>query len=126
MSSPLRITERAVGGVVIFVLAGPLVYEEGTRLLRDVLKAAVAAGARACLLDLEQVTYLDSGGVGTLVEMYRHVTRRGGQLKMLRPSACARRVLGITHLTAVFDIFDDEPEALRNLGGPASPRPPDQ
>lgn len=126
MSSPLQITERAVGGVVIFGLSGRLVYDEGTRMLRDVLKTAIAAGARACLLDLEQITYLDSGGVGALVEMYRHVTRRGGQLKILRPSLCARRVLGITHLTAVFDVFDDEPEALRNLGGsvaPPAPRP---
>jgi anti-sigma B factor antagonist len=117
MSSVLRITVRAIGTVTIFSLAGSLVYDEGTRLLRQVLTAAVAAGARACLLDLEQVTYLDSGGVGSLVEMFRHVTRRGGKLKLLRPSAPARRVLGITHLTAVFDIFDDEPEALLNLGG---------
>jgi len=121
MSSPLQITERAVGGVFIFDLSGDLVYDGGTRMLRDVLKTAVAAGARACLLDLEGITYLDSGGVGMLVEMYRHVTRQGGQLKMLRPSPCARRVLGITHLTAVFDIFDDEPEALRNLGSTAFP-----
>jgi anti-anti-sigma factor len=113
----LTIAERTVGEVTIFTLCGQLVYDEGTQTLRQVLTAAVAAGARACLLDLEQVTYLDSGGVGSLVEMFRHVTRRGGQLKLLRPSPAARRVLGITHLTAVFDIFDDEPDALLNLGG---------
>ncbi len=120
MSSRLQITERTVGDVVIFGLSGQLVYDEGTRLLRHTLTTAVAAGARKCLLDLEQITYLDSAGVGSLVEMFRHVTRRGGQLKLLRPSPCARRVLGITHLTAVFDIFDDEPDALLNLGGPDS------
>jgi anti-anti-sigma factor len=117
MASRLRIVERTVGGVTIFTLLGDLVYDEGTQMLRDAVKKAVAVGARACLLDLEGITYLDSGGVGTMVEMFRHVTRRGGQLKILRPSACARRVLGITRLTAVFDIFDDEPDALRNLGG---------
>ena len=120
MSSALQITERAAGTVVIFSLSGALTYDEGTRLLRQVLTTAVAGGARKCLLDLEQITYLDSGGVGSLVEMFRHVTRRGGQLKLLRPSPCARRVLGITHLTAVFDIFDDEPEALLNFGGAAA------
>jgi anti-anti-sigma factor len=120
MSSRLQITERAAGDVVIFRLVGDLVYDEGTRTLRQVLTRAVAAGTRKCLLDLEPITYLDSAGVGSLVEMFRHVTRRGGQLKLLRPSASARRVLGITHLTAVFDIFDDEPDALRNLGGPGS------
>lgn len=117
MHTPLQIAERTVGGVFIFSLSGALVFDEGTQRLRDVVKTAVAGGARACLLDLERITYLDSGGVGALVELYRHVTRRGGQLKMLRPSLPARRVLGITHLTAVFDIFDDEIDALLNLGG---------
>lgn len=121
MYAPLQITERTVDSVVIFGLSGALVFDAGTRLLRDVLKTAVAGGARACLLDLERLTYLDSGGVGMLVEMYRHVTRQGGQLKLLRPSPCARRVLGITHLTAVFDVFDDEPEAVRNLAAAVTP-----
>jgi anti-sigma B factor antagonist len=117
MGARLKIIVRTVGGVTIFSLSGDLTYDDGCQMLREVVRNAVAGGARACLLDLEQITYLDSGGVGTLVELFRHVTRQGGQLKMLRPSACARRVLGITHLTAVFDIFDDEPDALRNLGG---------
>ena len=115
MPAALQMTKRTVGNVVIFALSGDLVYDEGTRMLRHVLTTAVAAGARECLLDLSQITYLDSGGVGSLVEMFRHVTRRGGHLKLLRPSPCARRVLGITHLTAVFDIFDDEADALLNL-----------
>jgi anti-sigma B factor antagonist len=115
--SALQITERAVGSVTIFRLSGDLVYDEGTRMLRQVMTRSIAAGARACLLDLEEITYLDSGGVGSLVAMFRHVTRQGGQLKLLRPSACVRRVLGITRLTGVFDIFDDEPDALLNLGG---------
>ena len=116
MPAPLRITERQVGRVTIFELAGDLVYDGGTRLLREVLTTAVANGARACLLDMQRITYLDSGGVGSLVAMFRHVTRLGGQLKILRPSAPARNVLGISRLTAVFDIFDDEADALRNLG----------
>ena len=123
MPAALQMTKRTVGNVVIFALSGDLVYDEGTRMLRHVLTTAVAAGARECLLDLSQITYLDSGGVGSLVEMFRHVTRRGGHLKLLRPSPCARRVLGITHLTAVFDIFDDEPDAILNLAN-ASLFPP--
>jgi anti-sigma B factor antagonist len=116
----LQITERTAGRVTILSLVGSLTYDEGTRMLRQVVTGAVAAGARAFLLDLEQITYLDSGGVGLLVAMFRHVTRRGGQLKLLRPSPPARRVLGITHLTGVFDIFDDEADALLNLGGTAA------
>src|SRR5215207_8965099 len=121
MFSDLQISQRTVAGVTIFSLTGALVYDGGTKKLREALTTAVANGARNCLLDLERITYLDSGGVGSLVEMFRHVTRRGGQLKLLRPSASARRVLGISRLTAVFDIFDDEPDALLNLGSATFP-----
>ena len=118
MSSALRVTERRVGEVTILELSGDLVYDGGTRLLRESVTKVVADGPRACLLDLHHVTYLDSGGVGSLIAMFRHVTRRGGQLKLMRLSASARRVLGIARLTAVFEIFDDEQDALLNLGGP--------
>lgn len=121
MSPVLQIARRNVGSVTVFRLSGQLSYEEGTRVLREALTAAVADGARSCLLDLQQVTFLDSGGVGLLVAMFRHVTRRGGQFKLLRPSAAVRRVLGISQLTGVFDIFDDESDALLNLGGEPNP-----
>ncbi len=120
MSSPLQITERAVAGGVVFELSGRLVFDEGTQVVRDTLKAAVAAGVRACLIDLEHVTYMDSGGVGVLVEIYLHVTRCGGRLTLLRPSASARRVLRITHLASVFNIFNEEADALRSLAGGAA------
>ena len=115
MSSPLTITQRRVGDVAIFVLSGHLVAGPGTQTLRDAVRAAVDAGSRALLLDLEDLSYVDSAGVGMLVEVYRHVTARGGQVKLLHPSLCARRVLGITHLTGVFDVFDNEADALLNL-----------
>jgi hypothetical protein len=97
MPPVLQIAQRNVGSVTVFTLSGQLAYEEGTRVLREALTAAVADGARSCL--------------------FRHVTRRGGQFKLLRPSAAARRVLGICKLTMVFDIFDDEADALLNMGG---------
>src|SRR5688572_23255455 len=121
MPPVLQIARRDIGPVAVFTLTGPLAYEEGTRNLREALTVAVADGARSCLLDLREVTYLDSGGVGLLVAMFRHVTRRGGQFKLLCPSAAARRVLGISQLTRVFDIFDDERDALLNLGGETKP-----
>lgn len=122
MAPVLEIARRNIGSVTVFTLSGQLSYEEGTRKLREALTAAEGDGARSCLLDLEQVTYLDSGGVGLLVAMFRHVTRRGGQFKLLRPSAAARRVLGISQLTGVFDIFDDESDALLNMGGDTKAR----
>lgn len=118
MASVLQVERRDVGPVTVFALSGQLAYEEGTRALREAITTGIQDGAR-CLLDLQRVTYLDSGGVGLLVAMFRHVTRRGGEFKLLRPSPAARRVLGISQLTQVFDIFDDEADALLNLGGPA-------
>ena len=115
MQSDLRMTRRQAGNVTVFQLAGPLVYEEATRALRDAISGAVAAGAVEILLDLERVSRLDSGGVGMLVAMFRHVTRHGGHLKLLRPSPPARRVLGLSHMTMVFDIFDEESDALLNM-----------
>jgi anti-sigma B factor antagonist len=123
MSPDLLINLRTIGTVTVVSLSGALVYDEGTRALREVLTTAVAGGARAFLLDLGQITRLDSGGVGLLIAMFRHVTRRGGQLKILRPSVTARRVLGIARLTAVFDVFDDEADALLNLGAVSPDRP---
>ena len=117
MASRLQITREAVGKAVILRLSGGLVHEDATRDLRAAITAAVDAGSLAILLDLEHVTHLDSDGVGGLVAMFRHVTRRGGELKLLRPSPTARRVLGISHMMLVFDVFDDEREALLNLGG---------
>lgn len=119
MTSPLTITERTAGDVRIFALSGHLVAEDGVRALRTAIAAAVAAGTRACVLDLSDVSYVDSAGVGCLVAAYRHVTSRGGELKLLRPSLCARHVLGIAHLTLMFDVFDTEVDALLNLAGPA-------
>jgi anti-sigma B factor antagonist len=115
MSSPLSITRRSTDDVAVFVLSGHLVAPEGVGVFRDSITSAVAHGARACLLDLSDVSYVDSAGVGALVAAYRHVTSRGGQLKLLHPSLCARRVLGITHLTGVFDVFDNEDEAVHNM-----------
>ena len=115
MPARLTIAERRVGTVTILELSGELVYDGGTRVLREAVTKAVTLGARAVLLDLRHLTALDSGGVGALVAMFRHVTRQGGQLKLLRPSATARHVLGIARLTGVFDIFDDEEGALLNL-----------
>lgn len=90
-------------------------YDQGTKLLRDAVTKAVAAGARACLVDMRAITYLDSGGVGSLVSMYRHVMRHDGQLKISRPSPSAARVLAITKLTTVFEIFEDEATAIASF-----------
>ncbi len=121
MSAPLRITERLVDGVLVLQLAGHLVFDEGDRIFREHVAAAVDAGRRFLLVDLEHVTYIDSGGVGALVEVFMRVLNRGGRLTLLRPNACAMRVLDMTRLTPVFEIFHDEEQAVVAMRAPARP-----
>ena len=115
MSAPLHIVQRVAGGIAVFALNGHLVFDEGDRIFRDQVRAFTAAGGRRLVVDLADVSYVDSGGIGSLVEMYLHLTRRGGTLKVMRPSACARRVLQITQLDSVLEVFDDEALALQSF-----------
>ncbi len=115
MPAPLSISERIIGDVVMLELRGRLVFDEGDRELRERVTSLAQAGSRQMLVGLKDVSYIDSGGVGALVEMFLHVTRRGGRFKLLCPSPCAHRVLDITHLRTVFEIFGDEPTALASF-----------
>lgn len=115
MSVPLKLVERPAGDIVVLQLRGHLVVDEGDRVLREHVRALAAAGKTAILIDLGEVSYIDSGGIGTLVQMYTEVVKLGGDLKLLHPSWRSARVLEITHLTSVFQIFEDEQEALRSF-----------
>jgi anti-sigma B factor antagonist len=119
MSTRLRIEQRQSAGVLIFQLRGRLVAEDGATLFRDKVTAALDGGAKDLLIDLSQVDYIDSGGVGSLVAMFTRTGRRGGRLKLLCPSARACHVLEITGLLHVFDVFEDEPAALQSFTTPA-------
>lgn len=118
----LVITQRKVEGVVIVELSGPLLYDDpGERFFRDSITSLVAAGERRVLLDLSQVTHMDSGSVGTLVAVHLHALRRGGVLKLLAPSERVMRVLHITRLESIFEIFVNERDAIRSFGTTAVP-----
>ncbi|HET7694134.1 MAG TPA: STAS domain-containing protein [Vicinamibacterales bacterium] len=120
MLAPLRINERPVGDTRLLELSGHLVFDEGDQILRDRVHALVDEGSRRILLDLHDVTYVDSGGIGAVVEMYLHLQRVGGRLALMRPGPCARRVLQITHLASALDVFEDEESAIRGIHMPAT------
>lgn len=116
MSAPLNITRRTDGDVVILQLAGRLIFDEaGQHLLREEITSLVAGGRRDILLDLRGVTHMDSGGVGALAAVSLHVVKRGGSLKLLTPSDRVLRVLHVTHLESVFEIFSEESDAVRSF-----------
>lgn len=116
MTPPLTITQRNVGRVIILELLGRLIFDEdGDRLLRAQVAALIAAGEHNILLDLSGVKQMDSGGVGTLVAVYLHALKRGGRLKLLRPSERVNRVLHMTHLESAFEVFESENDAVRTF-----------
>lgn len=116
----LEIAERRLGTVTVVELRGRLVADDGDISFVTRIKALVAFGHTMLLVDLERVTYIDSGGIGALVSMFLHLTKRGGRLKLLRPADRVRRVLQMTRLVDVFEIFEDEDTAVRSFATPST------
>ena len=111
----LTISERRVGDVTILGLAGRLVLDDGDVLLRRRIDALNDDGRAQIVLNLHDVTYIDSCGIGVLVDLFHKVRRHDGHLKIVCPSQRCRRVLALTHLLTVFDPFESEDEALRSF-----------
>ena len=113
----MRIVERRIGDVTILHLIGRLELENGDTVLRDTVNALVAAGRHKLVLDMKDVTRLDSAGIGMLVSKFLTARRNGGSLKILNPTARTDHLMEITKLTTIFEIFDDEDAAVRSFGG---------
>ncbi len=111
---------RRVGDVAIVDLAGRITLGEGSGLLRTTIKDLITAGQKNILLNLREVSYLDSGGLGEMVGSYASVTNAGGKIKLLHPQAKVHDLLQVTKLYTVFVAFDDEIEALRSFASTAA------
>jgi len=112
---PTSATTRRVGGVVVIDFAGQITTPDGTGLLRDTVKQLVAAGHKNILLNLRNLTYLDSGGMGELVGACSTLRGLGGDLKLLHPQERVENLLRMTKLFTVFEVFSDEPAALQSF-----------
>ena len=111
----ISIPERRIGDVTILEVPPQVVFYEGAALLRGRINELVTEGRLKVLLDLSQVSYLDSFGVGVIASKYVSVRCKGGDLKLLRPSARSLHVLRIAKLAAILESFDDEDAALRSF-----------
>ena len=120
MATRMRIVERRIGDVTILQLIGRLELEDGDTVLRDAINALVAAGRVKLVLDMNEVTRLDSAGIGMLVSKFITARRSGGSLKILRPTVRTDHLMEITKLTTVFEIYDDEDAAVRSFGDPVA------
>jgi len=104
---------RRLDDVVIMDLSGRITMGEGTLIVREQIKKLLDAGDRKFLLNLSDVDYIDSSGLGELVTSFTTVRNQGGQLKLLNLTRRVQDLLQITKLLTVFEVFDSESEALK-------------
>jgi anti-sigma B factor antagonist len=115
----LKATVRKAGDVAIVELGGRLTLGEGSGLVRNTIKDLVGAGQKNILLDLKDVSYIDSAGLGELVGGYATVTNAGGNIKLLNVQAKVQDLLQVTKLYTVFAAFDNESAALGSFAAGA-------
>ena len=108
----LEIKERHAGGITILDLEGNIIFGEGSAALRKEIRRLIEEGKDKLLLNLTNVSLIDSSGLGELVSAFVAVSRVGGQIKLLNVTQNVHSLLGVTSLTAVFEIYDDESKAL--------------
>lgn len=111
----LKIATREVGHVTILDVRGRIILGEEIHTLRDAVRALVAGGNKKIILNLADVDYLDSSGVGELVGAFTTVRNAGGELKLLNLTQKVQDVLHVTKLYTVFDIRDDEFTAVKSF-----------
>jgi anti-sigma B factor antagonist len=111
----LKSNTREVDGITIVDLNGRITLGEGSELLRDTVRDLVGKGRNRILLNLGDVTYIDSSGIGELVSAYTSVQKQGGELKLLNLTKKVHDLLQITKLYTVFDIKDDEAVAVQSF-----------
>jgi anti-sigma B factor antagonist len=112
-----RLSTRQVGDVAVIDVSGRITLGEGSSNLREGIRELLSRGQRKILLNLGEVSYIDSSGIGELVWGYTSVANQGGQLKLLNLTKRVKDLLQITRLYTVFDIYDDEAEAVRSFAG---------
>ena len=112
----VKLNTRQVGDVSVMDVAGRITLGEGSSALREALKEMVGKNQKKILLNLGEVSYIDSSGIGELVSAFTAVRREGGELKLLNLTKKVHDLLQITKLYTVFDIKDDEAAAIKAFG----------
>ena len=110
----MQIDQRSVGDVIVLDLKGKITLGEGDELLKDKVNSLVNQGHKKIVLNLAEVPYIDSAGLGEIVRTYTTVSRQGGQLKLVNLTKRITDLLMITKLLTVFETFDTESEALKS------------
>jgi anti-sigma B factor antagonist len=112
----MQIHQRSVGDVTIVDLNGKMTLGEGDELLRDKVNSLIQQGQKKIILNLAEVPYIDSAGLGEVVRTYTTVSRQGGSLKLLSLTKRIQDLLAITKLLTVFETFENEQDAIKSFG----------
>jgi len=120
-SAPVKMqaATRIVGSVTILDVSGRITLGEGNIMLREIVKGLADKGQNAIVLNLGEVNYIDSSGVGELVKAHTTIRNQGGQLKLVNLTRRVHDLLQMTRLSAVFDIQKDEASAVQSFAGPS-------
>ena len=116
----MQLEERIAGTVAIVKVTGDITSNTGGDvILKDKMRSLVQQGHKKVLLNLGDVSYVDSAGLGELVQSYATVNKNGGSLKLLNTTKRIKDLLAITKLLTVFDTYDSEAEAVTSFSKPS-------
>ncbi len=116
----MKATVRQIESVTVIDISGRITLGEGCTQLRELIRDELSKGNKKLLLNLGDVTYIDSSGIGELVSAFTAVTNQGGQLKLLNLTKKVQDLLQITKLLTVFDVSNDEAKAIASFDKVAS------
>ena len=111
----VKLNTRKVGDVTVVDVSGRITLGEGSSALRDSLRELITQGEKKILLNLSEVSYIDSSGIGELVSGFTSVANSGGTLKLLGLTKRVKDLLQITKLYTVFDVHEEEAHAIRSF-----------
>ena len=111
----MQIAERSAGNVTVLDLSGQITFTQGDQLFKDKIHSLVHQGQKNILVNMANVTHVDSAGLGELVGAYTTVTKAGGSMKLVNLTKRLTDLLSITKLLTVFDTFEDEQDALNKF-----------
>ena len=111
----MQIAERSAGNVKVLDLSGQITSTQGNQQFKDKINSLVHQGHKNILVNLANVTHVDSAGLGELVAAYTTVTKAGGSMKLLNLTRRLQDLLAITKLVTIFDAYDSEQDALKQF-----------
>ena len=111
----VKLTTRQVGDVTVVDAVGRITLCDGATTFRDTIRDLANGGSKKLLLNLAEVSYIDSSGIGEMVSGFTTITNQGGQVKLLNLTKRVKDLLQITKLYTVFEVFDDEAHGVRSF-----------